>query len=874
MGVRGRRPVPPAIVPALVILAALGLPLLLLGGGRAFAQSEETVAWEEPQNLSQSRVAYDPHLLWDSDGALHALWQERGANFLYAQQEEEGWTSPEPVVVPFTDTSPSLYTDLQGRIQAFWRSDEEELLYSRAPLGTRTLTAWSEVQALAGPVADLDLAVDRLGGLHLSYIQTVDGVAGPAGLYYRRSGDGGATWSAPLLLYASAYFRSLTPPDSALQIIATETDRILVAWDLRRADAVLLVRSPDGGRTWEAVVEVDRRREEDLASTAGPAGLRVAAAADEIHLLWQRGVAGSRCALVHQVSKSGGATWETAQSFDPTETCPAEHWLMAGSDGDVYLMIDADPSILLAAWDGVRWSEWQSQPPLSTIVNPATFRTVQLGCLQPLSLPTADSLVVLACESTESGDIWLTRRSMEERSSWFAPPPAWTAPSVVFTSTESVVAPVLLAESDRIHLFWSRPGLNAIQYSQQTSEGWLQPVPALSSPTEAAGEAAVATMDGRLFALWTDPDAGQLYLSHTAAEGAWDPSEWLTPSSLPVPGAAVGGPNIVFGDADTLFVAMAVPVNEQRGIYVTRSTDGGATWAQPVRVFDGAAAGWPFVARPRMTRSEDGTLHLLWMRSTLSAAATGDLLLYARSEDEGQSWSTPEVVADALIGWSDLIATGDHVLHRLWLDDSGRGYILRHQLSLDSGRNWSRAASAGGALPGAGIAAVADRAGRLHVLRAQEEEVGHRMWDQRGWRPEENVPLPLQRVRSPGTIRAAIGADGGLSVVSIRPVPDDDGGTYEEVLYTQRALSYPSEVPTPLPTPTPRTPAEPTVTPAATAVVSPTPTLPRGLEEGSGGPTRDVLPTSSALLLTILLTGLLVSLVAVVRVRSIRAASG
>ena len=41
-----------------------------------------------------------------------------------------------------------------------------------------------------------------------------------------------------------------------------------------------------------------------------------------------------------------------------------------------------------------------------------------------------------------------------------------------------------------------------------------------------------------------------------------------------------------------LLVVYAIPLNEPRGVYMVRSADLGATWSRPVRVFDGAAAGW------------------------------------------------------------------------------------------------------------------------------------------------------------------------------------------------------------------------------------------------------------------------------------------
>ena len=79
-------------------------------------------------------------------------------------------------------------------------------------------------------------------------------------------------------------------------------------------------------------------------------------------------------------------------------------------------------------------------------------------------------------------------------------------------------------------------------------------------------------------------------------------------------------------------MAFSIPVNESRGIYLTRSEDMGESWQEPILVFDGVDAGWDVVGAPQVVMSDDGVLHLLWTKQILLAdGVTAQALYYTRS---------------------------------------------------------------------------------------------------------------------------------------------------------------------------------------------------------------------------------------------------
>jgi len=105
-------------------------------------------------------------------------------------------------------------------------------------------------------------------------------------------------------------------------------------------------------------------------------------------------------------------------------------------------------------------------------------------------------------------------------------------------------------------------------------------------------------------------------------------------------------PSAAFGPDGTLYVLYANLTgagNDPENLWLARSTDGGRTLAQPVRV----AAGLSFQGRLAVG---PGTLYVTWLQAravgTLALTELAPVVL-ARSADGGLSWSEPVRVSDA-----------------------------------------------------------------------------------------------------------------------------------------------------------------------------------------------------------------------------------
>jgi hypothetical protein len=826
----------------LTILLGSGLLIrLLFSAGLPVAAQIEESQWATPINLSQSGASSGPLAVVDSTGVVHVIWQDQFSGFVYTRRTAEGWATPETVDLPFGFQSelgqqpPSplmllLRKDVGDRIHAIWKNGESTLLYSSVPADAfANSSAWTDERTLASGVLTSDFAVDDRGSLHLGYIRSLDTPDQPSGVYFRRSDDGGVNWIPTTLIDQSPYFRSLSSAETNVRVTTSEvqgTERVFVAWDNRARERVYMARSNDNGQSWELPLEVDRRQAEDAEVAVGPSNINIAASGDEVHLVWQAGHQGMACRQYHQWSSDGGDSWELPHvMLAGVNVCPVSNILLVDENGSILLLAIVEDTVqsgvFLLAWDGERWSEPQEQEPLSSFVDPDTFRSITVACLR--AILSGEELIVVGCSRDPVADIWLITRPIGEWAGWFPPPPAWQAPYVLETSSTRILPPVIATDAQGwVHIFWSELNSARIKYARWDGSRWSTPLPVLTSPTGTVhGMNVVVTPNGRLLVTWTDDQAGRLYLGQTGITRGLFSEDWIIFQPIPLVGDGISSPELIVDSNGVIYVAYAVPINEGRGIYVMRSGDLGRSWSEPIRAFDGEAAGWTIVDRPQLALAGGQDLHMMWVRDSLTAGAGPHALAYARSDDSGMSWSEPQVVVEAPLAWSRIASVGDSVIHRLWQVIEHDRSTLWHETSTDGGLTWSH----GTLIVTLSIAnrvvqLSQDPAGQLHVLYTDDFGIQYRFWNGTAWLHEEGLALSPPGLGGLDSLALTVTADDSLSAVYVDVHVKQEGGTNEEepfiLNFSSRYLELPEALPTPLPDLTPMPQQMPALVPTLT----------------------------------------------------------
>jgi hypothetical protein len=238
-----------------------------------------------------------------------------------------------------------------------------------------------------------------------------------------------------------------------------------------------------------------------------------------------------------------------------------------------------------------------------------------------------------------------------------------------------------------------RPSMPMVAVSTDSGQTFSEPVPVIADQFEQA-----ATRDGAIRSTTTVANA----TTTTAVPGSL--------ASQPNQAANFGGgnPSITLDDRGNVYAAWKSAYSNispapPAGIFLSRSTDRGATWTvTQIRPFGYQNGSAFIIPQVEWTRGggPDGTLHVVYDGSDRPETNSYSTIYYTRSTDNGQTWSDPVRLPDVdeaeLVGQyiANLSAAPNGRLDVAWWDtrdDPGiRSNDVYYTYSTDGGRTWAR----------------------------------------------------------------------------------------------------------------------------------------------------------------------------------------
>jgi hypothetical protein len=338
------------------------------------------------------------------------------------------------------------------------------------------------------------------------------------------------------------------------------------------------------------------------------------------------------------------------------------------------------------------------------------------------------------------------------------------------------------------HAFFNQNQDPAIQYTYWDGQSWSRITPVLELPEGNAGAPAVAAGARNGLFLIVPNNQGSLYFSRATSGNAATASNWSIPTRLETPhNGQIGSVDVAEDAAGTVYVAYSVPVNDQRGIYLVESKDQGASWSEPLRVFNGAAAGFDLIGAPSLLTSATGALHLVWKVDSIRGDGVAQPLsvYYARSQDGGHTFSDAAPVVQGPVVWRELVIDGKGNLHLFWQQDNLT--TVWDLVSLDGGHVWQYPQG----LPDAGSLAsvTTDAAGSLHLVSVGPDSLRDWLWNGSRWKSEAppGWSLATQQQSSVALLAATVNKQGNMMVVLAETKSGGDPAE-RTVLFSTRTL--------------------------------------------------------------------------------------
>jgi len=359
--------------------------------------------------------------------------------FLFAQVAQAAWAPTKRLTWNSGDSQlPAIAVDTWGNLHVIWEDDatgNAEIYFKKSADGGNTWTASQRLTWNSGKSRRPAIAVDTWGNPHLVWY---DDTPGNYEIYYKNSTDGGATWSASQRITRTAGV-------SQAPAIAVDTwGNLHVLWyDYTPGNyEIFYSKSTDGGATWPAG--------QRITWTSGWSGLPDIAvdSSNNIHVVWSDETPGN-AEIYYKKSTDGGVTWSISQRLTWNSGISEVPAIAVNPSGDLH-----------ALW-------WDNTP---------------------------GNAEIFYKKSTDGGGAW----TLSKRLTW--------------SSGDSQVPAIAIDPSGGLHALWwdNTPGNAEIFYSKSTDGGatWTPGKRLTWSSGGSYGPAIAVDYSSKLHVVWQDDTPG------------------------------------------------------------------------------------------------------------------------------------------------------------------------------------------------------------------------------------------------------------------------------------------------------------------------------------------------------------------------------
>jgi hypothetical protein len=264
------------------------------------------------------------------------------------------------------------------------------------------------------------------------------------------------------------------------------------------------------------------------------------------------------------------------------------------------------------------------------------------GAFSPrLALDSNEAINITWGDTLNSGRRVMFIRSVDQGDTF-------TDPLDVSRSSGEAFDPEITVDvNNAINIAWedTAPGANSIMFSRSTDEGESFSTPLqISKGTAPASEAHIASDGaGRLIVVWVQgtEEEKQAYYSRSTDGGL----TFSDPIALTnTAGASISKP-VIATFQNTVYIAYQNEVRRDMQVYLLKSDDGGASFANPVQVSN-ADNNKGRAHSAAMVVDSKGVLHIVWIDASIVGGDEG-LLFYSNSSN-GRRFSPQQMILAAI----------------------------------------------------------------------------------------------------------------------------------------------------------------------------------------------------------------------------------
>ena len=294
--------------------------------------------WSTPTRLTwNSGDSSEPSIAVDSAGCVHVFWynDDPGNEEIFYKRSTDGGTtwSGRTRITSNSGNSylPSAAADSANKIHLVWQDSSpgnDEILYKSSTDGGVTWSSLTRLTWSTGCTIDPVVAADSGTGIHVVYS---DYKSSKRDIYYKRSTDSGSTWSAITRLCWT--FSNSDKPSIAID----SSGGIHVVWEdySPMNYDVYYKRSTDGGTTWSTLNRLTWNTGESQAPVI------CADSGSGIHVVWYDNTPGNY-EIFYKRSTDYGASWSGTSRYTWNTGWSNYSVIAAGPSGGIHILWSDD----------------------------------------------------------------------------------------------------------------------------------------------------------------------------------------------------------------------------------------------------------------------------------------------------------------------------------------------------------------------------------------------------------------------------------------------------------------------------------------------------------------------------------------------------
>jgi hypothetical protein len=340
--------------------------------------------------------------------------------------------------------SPAAAVDSTNAINLVWADytpGNSKIYFKRSEDGGATWTEGKRLTWTSGDSYEPAIALDSSDTIHVVWDSDAPG---NYELFYMRSSDGGISWRAPQRLTWSSGWSEY--PSIAID----SSDYVHIVWQDDKSGNLEIhaIRSTNGGTSWSAVKR--------LTWTSGASGCPdiIRGTTNTVHIVWQEDTLGGCSAVFFKKSSDGGLTWGASKRLTPNAVDSLEPAVAQDSGAGVYVVYVSGLSRSYICYrkstDG--GTTWSPRYAITCSLGQSEYPAVAVGSDGAIHVIWDDDAPgnheIYHEESTNGGTTWGYAR----RLTW--------------SSGASILAAIAEGSGSTVHIVWedNTPGNSEIYY--------------------------------------------------------------------------------------------------------------------------------------------------------------------------------------------------------------------------------------------------------------------------------------------------------------------------------------------------------------------------------------------------------------------------